>query len=105
MTAIGCALACAFPAASFAQTIEDAMAEAYRGNPQLLAQRARVRATDEQVPQALAGWRPTVDMTADAGGSRYETNIPSSSSPARQDREPKSTKIELSQPLFRGGRT
>ena len=81
------------------------MAEAYRNNPQLLAQRARVRATDETVPQALAGWRPTVDMTADAGTQRYETNIPSSTSPALQNREPKSTKIELSQPLFRGGRT
>lgn len=104
-TVLGCALAYAMPAASFAQTIEDAMAEAYRNNPQLLASRARVRSTDEQVPQALAGWRPTVDMTADAGGARYETNIPSTTSSARQDREPKSAKIELSQPLFRGGRT
>ena len=105
LTALGCALACALPAALSAQTIEEAMAEAYRSNPQLLAQRARVRSTDEQVPQALAGWRPTVDMTADAGGAHYETNISSTTSPARQDREPKSTKIELSQPLYRGGRT
>jgi outer membrane protein len=102
---IGCALACALPADAFAQGIEDAMAEAYRNNPQLLAQRARVRATDEQVPQALAGWRPSVDMTADAGGAHYETNIPSSGSPARQDREPKSAKLEISQPLYSGGRT
>ena len=105
LMAIGGALTCAVPAGGFAQNINDAMAEAYRNNPQLLAQRARVRATDEQVPQALAGWRPTVDMTADAGGARYETNIPSSSSPARQDREPKSTKVELTQPLYSGGRT
>lgn len=105
LIAIGCALVCAFPPASFAESVEDAMAEAYRNNPQLLAQRARVRSTDEQVPQALAGWRPTVDVTADTGGARYETNIPSTTSPALQNREPKSTKIELSQPLFRGGRT
>lgn len=110
LTAVGCALACAvaagvFPLGARAQGIADALAEAYRNNPQLLAQRARVRATDEQVPQALAGWRPTVDMTADAGTARYETNIPSSSSPALQHREPKSTKLELTQPLYRGGRT
>ena len=105
LMAIGGALACALPAGGFAQGIEDAMAEAYRHNPQLLAQRARVRATDEQVPQALAGWRPTVDMTADAGASRYESNIPSTSSPALQSREPKSTKLEISQPLYSGGRT
>lgn len=110
LTAVGCALACAvasgiLPFGARAQGIADALAEAYRNNPQLLAQRARVRATDEQVPQALAGWRPTVDMTADTGTARYETNIPSSSSPALQHREPKSTKLELTQPLYRGGRT
>jgi outer membrane protein len=90
---------------AYAQSIADAMAEAYRNNPQLLASRARVRATDEQVPQALAGWRPTVDMTADTGAARYQTNIPSSSSPELQHREPKSTKVEIAQPLYRGGRT
>ena len=42
-----------------AQTLTDALAEAYNTNPQLLAQRALLRATDEQVPQALSFWRPT----------------------------------------------
>lgn len=102
--AFGCALILA-AAPARAQSIEDALVEAYRNNPLLLAQRARVRATDEQVPQALANWRPTVDVTADTGRSRYETNIKSATSPELQQREPKSTKIELSQPLFRGGRT
>src|ERR1700680_2116547 len=50
-----------------AQTLTAAFAEAYRTNPQLLAQRALLRATDEQVPQALANWRPTVAFTAQTG--------------------------------------
>jgi outer membrane protein len=43
-----------------ADTLAEAMASAYLGNPVLQGERARQRATDEQVPQALSGWRPTV---------------------------------------------
>jgi outer membrane protein len=50
-----------------AQTLTQALAEAYQTNPQLLAQRALLRATDEQVPQALANWRPTVNFTGSIG--------------------------------------
>ncbi|MET0314471.1 MAG: channel protein TolC, partial [Hansschlegelia sp.] len=39
--------------AANAQSLEDALARAYMANPTLNAQRAQVRATDEQVPQAL----------------------------------------------------
>src|SRR6516165_9070326 len=46
-----------------AQTLTQALAEAYNTNPQLLAQRALLRATDEQVPQALSFWRPQVSFT------------------------------------------
>src|SRR6516225_3908692 len=50
-----------------AQTLTDALAEAYNTNPQLLAQRALLRATDEQVPQALSFWRPQVTFTGQIG--------------------------------------
>src|SRR5215472_2698806 len=60
--------ASALPAA--AQTLTQALAETYNTNPQLLAQRAQLRATDEQVPQALSGWRPTVNFTGQMGGAR-----------------------------------
>jgi outer membrane protein len=49
------------------QTLEAALAFAYQNNPQLNAQRALVRATDENVPQALAGYRPRASVTANAG--------------------------------------
>jgi outer membrane protein len=53
-----------------AETIESALVKAYQGNPQLNAQRALVRATDENVPQALSGYRPRVGITASLGEER-----------------------------------
>jgi len=58
------------PTSPQAQTLTQALADAYNTNPQLLAQRALLRATDEQVPQALANWRPTVNFTGQVGGER-----------------------------------
>src|ERR1700756_5097002 len=58
------------PTEGSAQTLERALAQAYRDNETLNAERASLRATDEEVPQALSGYRPRVDATADVG-SRY----------------------------------
>jgi outer membrane protein len=60
-------LTCAGPVPALADTIEAALVRSYQGNPQLNAQRAQVRATDENVPQALSGYRPKVALTASAG--------------------------------------
>lgn len=50
-----------------AETLESALIQAYQNNPSLNSQRAAVRATDENVPQALAGYRPRVTVTATGG--------------------------------------
>ena len=52
---------------ALADTIEAALVRAYQNNPQLNAQRASVRSTDENVPQALSGYRPRVAVTGSAG--------------------------------------
>jgi outer membrane protein len=65
------------PAALQAQTLTQALADTYNTNPQILAQRALLRATDEQVPQALANWRPTVNFTGQFGGTRSDVVTPS----------------------------
>ena len=54
---------------AYSQTLEDAMAAAYMNNPTLAAKRAAVRATDEGVPQAMSGWRPSVSMSGSLGSS------------------------------------
>src|ERR1700730_6670409 len=60
------------PSGANAETIEQALARAYQNNPQLNAQRAIVRQTDESVAQALSGYRPTLSANASAG-DQYTT--------------------------------
>ena len=52
---------------ALADTLEGALALAYRNNPQINAQRAATRATDESVGVALSGYRRTVSATAQIG--------------------------------------
>ena len=48
-------------------TLFEALAATYSNQPALQAERAKLRATDENVPTALAGWRPTVVLAGTAG--------------------------------------
>jgi outer membrane protein len=48
-------------------TLAEALAATYTNQPLLQAERAKVRATDENVPAALAGWRPTVQFSGSGG--------------------------------------
>ena len=101
--AIAAAAAFAAPPAS-AQTLTEAFAYAYNNNPQILAQRALLRATDEQVPQALSNWRPVVTLTGNAGFERLGvastgTRTVFGSFPTR------SLDLRITQPIYRGGRT
>src|SRR5262245_5226749 len=47
-----------------AETLEQALVQAYQNNPQLNAQRAAARATDENVSIALGGYRPRLTATS-----------------------------------------
>jgi len=61
------------PSPASAEKIEAALARAYQNNPQLNAQRANTRATDEGVPQALSGYRPKISITGAAGEQYTDT--------------------------------
>jgi len=82
-----------------AQTLNDALVAAYESNPTLLAQRAQLRAVDEGLPEARAGWRPTVTAEGQAGFGSVDSGGGS------DDLRPLSYGIYASQPLYRGGRT
>src|SRR5208337_4529463 len=58
-------------------TLEGALALAYQTNPQLNAQRAATRATDENVPTALAGNRPKVTGTTSLTEQYLDTVVKS----------------------------
>src|ERR1700733_9158104 len=81
VAAAGLLLALADSAPVLADTIEAALVRAYQNNPQLNAQRASVRFTDENVPQALSGYRPRVAVTASAGTQYTDTQTTSGGGP------------------------
>ena len=89
------------------QTLQEAMALAYANNPTLQAARAALRATDETVPQALSGWRPTVQLSANAGVAQGYARSVGAGGPVTRptDRTPAGVAATLVQPLYRGGRT
>jgi outer membrane protein len=65
--------------AAQADTMRGALTQAYQNNPQLNAQRAAVRATDEAVPQALSGYRPRISLSASAGEAFIDSTTRSTS--------------------------
>ena len=100
------------PAPVLADTIEAALVRAYQNNPQLNAQRASVRSTDENVPQALSGYRPKVNLTASAGTQYTDTNSTQGGSPTAIVRTeihgvdpPRAAALNVTQTLYNGGQT
>ncbi|HEY0235020.1 MAG TPA: TolC family outer membrane protein [Afipia sp.] len=59
-----------------AETLQNALVKAYQSNPQLNASRAQQRATDEGVPQALAGYRPQIIASLSAGLQSVRNILP-----------------------------
>jgi outer membrane protein len=80
-------------------TLRDALGMAYETNPQLDAQRAALRATDENVAQANAGWRPSINAQSTYGFQDTHAKV------LGMDTHPLTSQIVVSQPLYRGGRT
>ncbi len=85
------------PDQASALTLDEALASAYEYNPRIDAERARLRATDEEVPIAKSGYRPDIAAGADVG--YRNTNISPGSS---QSQSPRGWGVSLAQPIFRG---
>ncbi|MFT8307073.1 TolC family outer membrane protein [Acetobacter malorum] len=90
-------------------TLQEALASAYLTNPTLQQARATLRATDEQVPTALAGWRPTV--TGNVGLSYYKgTNDYQGTADQPgylrvYDTPGYTAGVTIQQPIYSGGKT
>ncbi|MCV0426461.1 MAG: TolC family protein, partial [Roseibium sp.] len=106
---MGGVAASALTGASFssakAETIWESLSLAYANNPTLNAARAQLRSVDENVPQALAGWRPTVTATASAGRVYQDTSLRRGAGNSTDYRNNSSIGLTISQTLFRGFRT
>lgn len=103
-------LALAGPTPALADTIEAALVRAYQNNPQLNAQRAQVRSTDENVPQALSGYRPRVGLNLSSGYQYQDiqqTQNPAPPSPKSISGllQPNSASLTVNQTLYNGNQT
>ena len=115
------------PPTFIAHTLNDALTQSYLTNPTLTAERANLRAVDENVPIALAGWRPTISETTSgtlqtgASSAGQETLTPAQQQAAALEGTPENsaqipstplhglkgytTTLTVVQPLYEGGRT
>ncbi len=89
------------------RTLQDSLTAAYSNNPTLQAARAQLRATDEGVPQALAGWRPQVTVAGALGyaDGTFRTATAAGTNTRRNNRDIFTGQATLTQPLYRGGAT
>jgi outer membrane protein len=97
-----------------AQSLEETLSQVYAQNPRLQAERARLRATDEQVPQALAGWRPQARVNSGYTVEHLTRDGHDVGTNTRGDRRYNqdsdvfyqlNNRLSLSQPVYSGGET
>jgi outer membrane protein len=102
-------------APAFGETLQEAMAVAYGSNPTLLAERAKLRSTDELMGQALSNWRPQVSLSGNVSRSDLYEKIGTGESAQAAGQAPAFSQsslynnqtigVTVTQALFRGGRT
>ena len=94
----------ALPLELHAETLLDAISATYQTNPQLDAERARSRATDENVSQAEGQFRPTITGNGNLG---YQHSVSRPGSPLSPGgtTHPQNYGVTVTQPIFRGSRT
>ena len=95
----GSVLAAAPAVAAEVFRLSDALALAYSTNPELEAQRAKVRAADDAVAEARGNWRPSVNASGSYGGERVDLL----NGRAHQFHTPGTGRAVISQPVITGG--
>ena len=86
------------PAPQPNETLREALVKAYRTNPDITAERANLRATDENVPIARSRGLPGVTSNAGYNENLYDTDSSGLASPRTG-----SVGLDLSVPVFSGG--
>jgi outer membrane protein len=89
---------------ALAEALPEALAKAYQSNPLLNAERARQRATDENVPQALAGYRPQIVASLGVGLQAVRDLLPNNTIQTAT-LKPWTIGVTVTQTLFNGFKT
>jgi outer membrane protein len=95
------ALAAMLPGTVAADTLDEAMASAAESNPTLAAQRARLRATREALPQAWADALPQISVSGSATARDSDNDNPILDTDRNEDWD---ASVNASQLLFGSGR-
>ena len=90
--------------AAHGESLTEALVKAYQTNPQLNAERARQRATDENVPQALSGYRPQIIASLSAGLQAVRDLLPGNTIQSAT-LKPWTVGVTVTQTLFNGFKT
>ena len=93
---------CLTPINANAESLDSVLSSTYLGNPNINAERAKLRALDEENPRARSGYRPKVNFNADITSQRVKTRPPL---PTDGKRRHGGYTVSLVQPIFRGLRT
>lgn len=102
---LGVVTCAAFAApAARCEGLPEALAKAYQTNPQLNAERARQRATDESVPQAMSGYRPQIIASLSAGLQAVRNLLPDNTFQSAT-LKPWTIGVTVTQTLFNGFKT
>jgi len=88
-----------------AESLNEALVMAYASNPELLQQRAVLRALDQGVAQAESGWRPTLTFAADGSSVKREDYSYNGTHVRDIWRQDRSVGVTLAQSVFSGFRT
>lgn len=86
-----------------AETVGGALSKAYLNNPDINQQRAAVRASDESVPAANAGYLPTITAQGNASITRSQADLPGVSTVGST--YPRGYGVSVTQNVWNGNRT
>jgi outer membrane protein len=87
-----------------AQSLIEALSTTYNSNPDLLAERAVLRQTDETLAQAVANWRPRVSLSVEFNKIEFDS-LPAVRANTYYALNGRTTLLSVTQPIFRGGKT
>jgi outer membrane protein len=90
---------------AWSQSLVEAMASTYNSNPDLLAGRALLRQTDETLQQAVSNWRPKITLSQEYNRLEYDGLTQGKGANFFYALNGKTTLLQATQPLFRGGKT
>jgi outer membrane protein len=106
MKRLSCALAASVVLQSApvsAQTLDEALRVAVAGNPAIAAERARLKAAEEAVPQARSGALPSISAAASATSSRNRLEDGAGGPTVRSSSDAWTSGVSASQTLFASG--